>query len=223
MPAAREGLRHRRRRPPASPPARCSTRAGSPSTASRRAREVGGNWRYENDNGMSSAYRSLHINTSRRVMAYKTCPMPDDYPDYPNHFQMAALLRRLRRPLRPAREDPLPHRGARASSRSTASGRSRSRTPTAGAETQRYRAVLVANGHHWDPRWPEPAFPGSDEFEGEQIHVHHYREPEVLRRQAGAGAGDRQLGHRHRGRVLADRRRRPSWRCAAAPTSCPST
>ena len=37
---------------------------------------VGGNWRYENDNGMSSAYRSLHINTSRRVMAFKTLPMP---------------------------------------------------------------------------------------------------------------------------------------------------
>ncbi len=47
-------------------------------------------------------------------------------------------------------------------------------------ETQRYRAVLVANGHHWDPRWPEPAFPGADEFEGEQMHAHHYREPDVL-------------------------------------------
>ena len=46
--------------------------------------------------------------------------------------------------------------------------------------TERYRAVLVANGHHWNPRWPEPAFPGSEEFAGEQIHVHHYREPDVL-------------------------------------------
>ncbi len=51
--------------------------------------EVGGNWRYENDNELSSAYRSLHINTSRGLMAYKTYPMPDDYPDYPNHFQIA--------------------------------------------------------------------------------------------------------------------------------------
>ena len=41
--------------------------------------------------------------------------------------------------------------------------------------------MLVANGHHWDPRWPEPPFPGSEEFAGEQMHVHHYREPEVLR------------------------------------------
>ncbi len=38
---------------------------------------------------MSSAYRSLHINTSRRQMAYATYPMPDDYPDYPDHFQIA--------------------------------------------------------------------------------------------------------------------------------------
>src|ERR687891_922419 len=53
---------------------------------------VGGNWRYENDNGMSSAYRSLHINTSRRVMAFKSLPMPDHYPDYPDHFQMAAYF-----------------------------------------------------------------------------------------------------------------------------------
>ena len=40
--------------------------------------------------------------------------------------------------------------------------------------------MLVANGHHWNPRWPEPAFPGAEEFAGEQIHVHHYREPDVL-------------------------------------------
>ena len=42
-----------------------------------------------NDNGMSAAYRSLHINTSRRTMAYASYPMPEDLPDYPNHFQIA--------------------------------------------------------------------------------------------------------------------------------------
>jgi cation diffusion facilitator CzcD-associated flavoprotein CzcO len=57
----------------------------------------------------------------------------------------------------------------------------RTKGPGGGENTERYRAVLVANGHHWDPRWPEPAFPGSDEFEGEQVHAHHYREPDVLR------------------------------------------
>ena len=73
--------------------------------------EVGGNWRYLNDNGMSSAYKILHINTSRRMMAYATYPMPEDYPDYPSHWQIAQLLRRLRRPLRLSRPDPVSHRG----------------------------------------------------------------------------------------------------------------
>ncbi len=142
--------------------------------------QVGGNWRYENDNGMSSAYRSLHINTSRRVMAFKTLPMPDHYPDYPDHFQMAAYF-----------DEYVDHFGLR----EKISFRTEvlSVEPVDGEwevtvadsegarETSRYRAVLVANGHHWDPRGPEPAFPGADDFSGEQLHAHHYREPDVLR------------------------------------------
>jgi cation diffusion facilitator CzcD-associated flavoprotein CzcO len=142
--------------------------------------EVGGNWRYENDNEMSSAYRSLHINTSRGLMAYRTYPMPDDYPDYPNHFQIAryfddyvdhfALREKIR--FRTEVKSVIPVDGEWEVTVEERDG---------GRESRRYRAVLVANGHHWDPRWPEPAFPGSERFEGEQIHVHHYREPEILR------------------------------------------
>ncbi|HWM54063.1 MAG TPA: NAD(P)-binding domain-containing protein [Solirubrobacterales bacterium] len=142
--------------------------------------EVGGNWRFENDNGMSSAYRSLHINTSRGLMAYKTYPMPEDYPDYPNHFQIARYF-----------DDYVDHFGLRPKIRfrtevksvEPAEGEWEVTVESADGEreTNRYQAVIVANGHHWDPRWPEPAFPGADEFEGEQIHVHHYREPEALR------------------------------------------
>lgn len=141
--------------------------------------EVGGNWRYENDNELSSAYRSLHINTSRGLMAYKTYPMPDDYPDYPNHFQIARYF-----------DDYVDHFAMREKIRFRTEVKSvvpvdgewevTVEKRDGGRESCRYRAVLVANGHHWDPRWPEPAFPGSERFEGEQIHVHHYREPEVL-------------------------------------------
>jgi dimethylaniline monooxygenase (N-oxide forming) len=141
--------------------------------------QTGGNWRYENDNGMSSAYRSLHINTSRRVMAFKTLPMPDHYPDYPDHFQMAAYF-----------DEFADHFGLRDKIRFRTEVVSAEpvgdewevtvEDADGGRETNRYRAVLVANGHHWDPRWPEPAFPGSEEFSGEQMHAHHYREPDVL-------------------------------------------
>jgi dimethylaniline monooxygenase (N-oxide forming) len=140
---------------------------------------VGGNWRYENDNELSSAYRSLHINTSRGLMAYKTYPMPDDYPDYPNHFQIAryfddyvdhfALREKIHFRTEVKRVEPVEGEWE-----VTVEDREGNR------ETNRYRAVVVANGHHWDPRWPEPGFPGSEQFDGEQIHVHHYREPELL-------------------------------------------
>jgi cation diffusion facilitator CzcD-associated flavoprotein CzcO len=142
--------------------------------------QIGGNWRFENDNGMSSAYRTLHINTSRRVMAFKTLPMPDHYPDYPDHFQMAAYF-----------DEYADHFGLREKisfrtevikvEPSDGAWAVTVRAESGAETTERYRAVLVANGHHWDPRWPEPAFPGSEKFEGEQTHAHHYREPDVLR------------------------------------------
>src|SRR5919112_2560333 len=50
---------------------------------------VGGNWAYGNVNGMSSAYRSLHINTSRERMEYSDFPMPKSYPDFPHHTLIA--------------------------------------------------------------------------------------------------------------------------------------
>jgi dimethylaniline monooxygenase (N-oxide forming) len=49
---------------------------------------------------------------------------------------------------------------------------------SAGRETRRYDALLLANGHHWNPRWPEPPIPGT--FAGEQIHAHHYKQPSQL-------------------------------------------
>ena len=54
--------------------------------------DVGGNWRYNNDSGMSSAYRSLHAKSSRRCMQYAAFPMPDDYPDYLGHELIAKYL-----------------------------------------------------------------------------------------------------------------------------------
>jgi len=153
---------------------------GIPFDCFEKGSEVGGNWRFENDNGMSSAYRSLHINTSRGLMAYKTYPMPDGYPDYPDHFQIARYF-----------DDYVDHFGLRERIRFRtevksvvpADGEWEVTVEDAGgnSETLRYRAVLVANGHHWDPRWPEPPFQGAEEFEGEQMHAHYYREPDVLR------------------------------------------
>jgi dimethylaniline monooxygenase (N-oxide forming) len=167
---------------------------GIPFECFEKGSEVGGNWRYENDNGMSSAYRSLHINTSRKLMAYATYPMPEDYPDYPNHFQIARYFddyvdrfgfrERIRFRTEVTKVEPIGDVAFGPGQRAQMRHREWEVTvkdAEGERETHRYRAVLVANGHHWDARWPEPSLPGADAFEGEQMHVHDYREPELLR------------------------------------------
>jgi dimethylaniline monooxygenase (N-oxide forming) len=130
---------------------------------------VGGNWVFGNRNGMSSAYRSLHTNTSRERMAYSDFPMPRSFPDFPHHTQIADYFADY------ARHFGLMERitfetGVERATRDPADGTWTVTLDT--GETRRYDALLVANGHHWDPRWPEPAYPGS--FDGVQIHSHQY-------------------------------------------------
>jgi dimethylaniline monooxygenase (N-oxide forming) len=131
---------------------------------------VGGNWVYQNVNGMSSAYRSLHINTSRERMEYADFPMPKSYPDFPHHTHIARYF-----------DDYVDHFGFRDRIRFRTGVERASRTAEGVWEltlddgtSERFDALFVANGHHWDARWPEPAFPGSDVFAGLQLHSHDY-------------------------------------------------
>ena len=62
---------------------------GLPFDCFEKSDRVGGNWVFGNKNGMSACYRGLCINTSKRRMEYSDFPMPDDYPDFPRHDQIA--------------------------------------------------------------------------------------------------------------------------------------
>ncbi len=138
---------------------------------------VGGLWVYGNKNGLSAAYRSLHINTSRERMEYSDFPMPRSYPDFPHHSQIAAYfdsyVDRFGFRERITFETVVEHAG-RESDGSWA-------VTLAGGERRRYDALVVANGHHWDARWPEPRFPGG--FAGTELHAHDYRgdDPDLFR------------------------------------------
>jgi len=139
---------------------------------------VGGNWRYDNDNGMSSAYASLHINTSKTLMQYSDYPMPERYPDYPGHAEILAYfetyLDHFRLRDRITFDTEVANVAPRRSGGFTVTIRD-----DAGREEERdYRAVLVANGHHWDARWPD--FAGTLDDGVEVIHSHYYRTPTSL-------------------------------------------
>jgi hypothetical protein len=134
---------------------------------------IGGNWRYNNDNGLSSSYRSLHINTSKTMMAYSDYPMPAHYPHYPHHSEVLAYF-----------EEYVEHFHLREHIRFNTSVTNVRKSENgylvslSSGEEICYSAVIVANGHHWNPRYPEPPFAG--EFTGEVLHAHHYKTPDIL-------------------------------------------
>ena len=51
---------------------------------------VGGLSRIDNDNGAVAAYKTLHLNSSRPLSQFPSYPMPEDWPDYQPHEQIAA-------------------------------------------------------------------------------------------------------------------------------------
>ena len=97
--------------------------AGLPFQCFEASDRVGGNWVFKNKNGLSSAYRSLHINTSRERMQFRDFPLPAEYPDYPRHDLIAryfesyaeafGLHRHIRFETRVERAEPRPQGGFR--------------------------------------------------------------------------------------------------------------
>ena len=149
---------------------------GIPFDCFEKSDRVGGNWVFANKNGMSAAYRDLFINTSRQRMAYSDFPMPESYPDFPHHTHIAEYF-----------DDYVDHFGFR-DSISFETGVERATRGADGVweieldsgEARSYDALIVANGHHWKPRWPEPAFPGAETFSGEQLHAHSYLDNSIF-------------------------------------------
>ena len=102
--------------------------------------------------------------------------MPRSYPDYPHHTQIAAYF-----------EAYVDHFGVRDTIRfeTTVAHARRGADGVwdlelADGSVERFDALVVANGHHWDPRWPEPMFPGHETFTGTQIHAHDYRDSDLF-------------------------------------------
>ena len=165
---------------------RALTQRGLPVECIERGSAVGGNWRYDNDSGLSAAYASLRTNSSRLRTEYPSFPMPESYGEFVHHADLAAyldsyaeefdLVRRIR--FRTTVERAEPQDGGW-------------RVRDSSGEERTYGALVVATGHYWDPVVPE--LPGS--FAGEVLHSRAYRTPECFagRRVAVVGASQSAL------------------------------
>lgn len=138
--------------------------------------QLGGMWCYENDSGLSSAYKTLHINTARDLTSFSDFKFDDDVQMFPDHWDMHrylvsyaehfGLTRRIRFKSRVVNLRP-------------AAG-FRSEAPQWEIEIENgtietFDRVVVATGHLSKPLHV-PQF--QDGFKGEYLHSHYYREPE---------------------------------------------
>jgi hypothetical protein len=132
---------------------------------------VGGNWVFDAESGHSSVFETTHIISSKKYSQYDDFPMPEDYPDYPSHRHLAAyfqayadhfdVTRRVRFRTTVERCEPRLHE----------TGWDVTWSGAEGTRTERFDVLVVANGHHWDPRMPD--YPG--EFAGRMLHSHEFK------------------------------------------------
>src|SRR5690606_38634392 len=115
----------------------------------------------------SSVYETTHIISSKTLSQFDDYPMPDDYPDYPSHKQVLAYF-----------EDYARHFGVIPYVRFNTEVTKAEKQPDEtwkitlnDGTVETFDYLIVANGHHWDPRMP--SYPG--EFTGEMLHSHAFK------------------------------------------------
>jgi len=138
--------------------------------------QIGGLWCYRNDNKRSAAYRTLHINTARNVTNFSDYKFDEQVQLFPDHWDMHQYLtayadhfdvtRRIRFNSRVADVRP--------------TERYRPDAPEweltlEGGRVEIFDRVIVASGHLSAPMHV-PEF--RDNFTGQYLHSHDYREPE---------------------------------------------
>jgi len=132
--------------------------------------DLGGNWNF--GKLRSSVYASTHLISSKRLTEYTDYPLPDSYPEFPSHGQVLEYLRGYAKQFHLTEQiqfctavekiEPL-EKGWR--------------VVLASGDERLYRGIVIANGHNWDPRFPE--YPG--QFTGTALHSSEYKTSDLLR------------------------------------------
>jgi dimethylaniline monooxygenase (N-oxide forming) len=131
---------------------------------------VGGVWAYAETSGLTCAWRSLNQNSPRGTYAYSDYPMPAHFAAFPTGSEVCEYLNAyvdhfgFRNHL---------HLGARVA-RVQPHADDQWDVTLASGELRRYDAVVVASGHHNEPRYPRY----HHQFSGDSLHSQAYRHRE---------------------------------------------
>jgi len=139
--------------------------------------QIGGLWCYQNDNGRSSAYRTLHINTSRGVTRFSDLDFDAATQAFPDHVDMHRYLVSYAEHF-----GVRPHIrfGSRVTQVRPAFDKAREppkwEVELADGSVAAFDAAIVATGHLTKPLHA----PELQQFGGEYLHAHDYKAPEPL-------------------------------------------
>lgn len=129
--------------------------------------QVGGNWLFSPRLSHSSVFETTHIISSKKLSQYEDFPMPADYPDYPSHKQLLNYF-----------QDYARHFGVTdyihfntTVTKAELQPDETWRVTLDDGSVESFDYLLVANGHHWNPRMPD--YPG--QFSGEFLHSHDFK------------------------------------------------
>ena len=133
--------------------------------------KVGGNWVFNASTGHSSVYENTHIISSKIWSEYEDYPMPDDYPDYPSHSQLQAYFESYAKYFKVFEHIRFKHTVTKVTRTDTDKWAVEYTDEAGEAHTTLFDQLMVANGHHWNPKYPE--YPG--EFTGKLMHSHDFK------------------------------------------------
>ena len=155
--------------------------------------QIGGMWVLGNDNGRSSAYSTLHINTARDLTCFSDFGFEPSVPPFPSHRDMARYLKRYADHFGVTPRIRFNSRVARvAPATDYDEARPRWEIELESGARSHHDTVIVATGH-----LTKPLEVGAlrDGFAGEYLHSHHYHEPNrfVGKRVCVVGVGNSAL------------------------------
>ncbi|MEN8768578.1 MAG: NAD(P)-binding domain-containing protein [Candidatus Arcticimaribacter sp.] len=138
--------------------------------------DVGGNWIYSEKESHSSVFETTHIISSKTLSQYEDFPFPQEVADYPSHEELRNYFQAYAKafslyPL--IRFNTLVQ-----SCVFNPENIWEVTTVCEGIEkTEKFTDLVVCNGHHWQPKYPN--YPGK--FSGEFLHSHQFKKAAPFR------------------------------------------
>ena len=162
---------------------KCSLEEGIEVECFEQSQEIGGLWRYTEQECHSSVYDSTVMNTSKELTCFSDFPMPKEFAPFLPHYMMLqyynlyaeqfGLSKHIRFNCKVVFVSKLRDGDDTKSLKWKVRYHEVSNGHVVKQETRLFDGVFVCTGHLWQPRLAE--YPGMSQFNGQIIHSHSYK------------------------------------------------